>query len=287
MDLTRAASFLATQARVLDRRRFELLTGAGSPEAVLAALDGYRNPDGGYGWGLEPDLRDAASQPAGALHAFEVLSELPAPAGGERGRALCDWLASVALADGALPFALPVADPTAVAPFWASADPAEPSLHITAAVTAFALRVPGIEDHRWLQRSIEYCLDSLDALAEKPFALTLSYCLQLLDAVSGPRAAQLRQRLARWIPAHGLLPVEGGADGEKLRPLDITPWPDRPLRTLFPAAVIETELARLDAQQQPDGGWRVDFDSYSEAAALEWRGYATVRAVAVLRANQR
>jgi hypothetical protein len=33
------------------------------------------------------------------------------------------------------------------------------------------------------------------------------------------------------------------------------------------------------------GGWSVDLQSYSPAAALEWRGYATVRALAVLRDN--
>ena len=39
------------------------------PSGLLAALDGYRNPDGGYGWGLEPDLRTPESQPGAALHA--------------------------------------------------------------------------------------------------------------------------------------------------------------------------------------------------------------------------
>ena len=53
---------MAAHGRVLDRRRLELLEG-GDPAAVLAALDGYRNPDGGYGWGLEPDLRAQESQP--------------------------------------------------------------------------------------------------------------------------------------------------------------------------------------------------------------------------------
>ena len=48
---------MAAHARVLDRRRFELLSGEANVAGVLAALDGYRNPDGGYGWGLEPDLR--------------------------------------------------------------------------------------------------------------------------------------------------------------------------------------------------------------------------------------
>ena len=70
VDLTAAAGFLAGSARVLDRRRFDLLFGDGTPGPVLAAVDGYRNPDGGYGWGLEPDLRSRTSQPGGALHAF-------------------------------------------------------------------------------------------------------------------------------------------------------------------------------------------------------------------------
>ncbi len=280
MDIERAASFMAGHARVLDRRRLELLTGTGSPDAVLAALDGYRNPDGGYGWGIEPDLRDSSSQPAGALHAFEVLAE--APQHGDRAVRLADWLDTVALPDGGLPFALPVLDPTGVAPFWAGADHAASSLHITAAVTMAALAVPGIEDHPWLLRSIQYCRESTAGITEKPFAIEYSYILQLLDALGD--TAELR-RLAQWLPDDGLLPVDGGAEGESLRALDVTPWPDRPIRSLFRPAVIAAELARLDAEQGDDGGWSVDFDSYSPAAALEWRGYATVRAVAVLLRN--
>src|SRR5437764_13449874 len=95
----RAATFLAGHARQLERRRFELLTGGIGADGVLAALDGYRNPDGGYGWGLEPDLRDGSSQPAGALHALEVLAELSG-AGAEQASGLFDWLNSCALADG-------------------------------------------------------------------------------------------------------------------------------------------------------------------------------------------
>jgi hypothetical protein len=39
--------------------------------------------------------------------------------------------------------------------------------------------------------------------------------------------------------------------------------------------------------QQDDGGWVVDFTACSPAAALDWRGYATVGALTVLRANGR
>jgi hypothetical protein len=57
------------------------------------------------------------------------------------------------------------------------------------------------------------------------------------------------------------------------------------VRGLFDPGVVSADLQRLIDAQQDDGGWRVDFASYSPAAALEWRGYATVRAVSILRRN--
>jgi len=50
-------------------------------------------------------------------------------------------------------------------------------------------------------------------------------------------------------------------------------------------AAVAADLERLASEQLEDGGWTVDFQSYSPAAALEWRGYATVRALSVLRDN--
>jgi hypothetical protein len=107
IDLLAARNFMATHARVLDRRRFELLDGETDPSGVLAALDGYRNSDGGYGWALEADLRSPESQPAAALHAFEVLEAI-APTTAPQAAALCDSLDSVTLSDGGLPMALPL-----------------------------------------------------------------------------------------------------------------------------------------------------------------------------------
>jgi len=79
--------------------------------------------------------------------------------------------------------------------------------------------------------------------------------------------------------------VGGGAEDEMMRPLDFAPAPDRPVRALFTEEAIAAELRRLAGQQQDDGGWPVEFRSYSPAGTLEWRGYMTVRAVSILRAN--
>ena len=304
IDLSAVAAFLATHARVLDRRRFQLLIGETGPAAALAALDGYRNPDGGYGWGLEPDLRSPESQPGAALHAFEVFEDsAPAAtgaraagaraAGAARAAALCDWLASVSRPDGGLPFALPVTVAAGTAPWWAGADPAVSSLQVTAAVAAGAHRVgrphPAVAGHPWLDRATRYCLAAIEAIDETPHAYLLSFAVRFLDAVhdARPEAAGLLQHLGKHIPASGQLPVAGGTAGEMLRPLDFAPVPGRPARSLFTAEAVTADLDRLAGLQQDDGGWTVDFAEVSPAGALEWRGYATVSAIGILRRNAR
>jgi hypothetical protein len=288
--LTAARSFMAGHARVLDRRRFELLFEGADAGPVLAALNAYLNPDGGYGHGLEPDLRAPESQPAAALHAFEVFADV-GPATAPEAAELCDWLDAVALPNGGLPFALPIGDPTACAPFWAHADPQAFSLQITAIVAAHANRVAAhdaaVAGHPWLARATNCCLAAIDALDAAPSAYELAFAVRFLDAVHDrDRAApRLLMRLGEYVPDDGRLRVAGGRPDETLWPLDLAPEPGRPARTILDEAAVKSDLERLAGEQDEDGGWSVDFQSYSPAAALEWRGYATVRALTILRDN--
>jgi hypothetical protein len=290
IDLSAARSFMAAHARVLDRRRLQVLLEGGDQRSVLAAVDAYGNPDGGYGWGLEADLRSPESQPGGALHALEAMADA-APLVTPRAVGLCDWLAGASLGDGGLPFALPVGNRAGVAPFWAGADPNASSLQITAYVAAAAHRVAAFDTavarHPWLAQATRYCFRAIGSLDDAPFALVLTAALLFLDAVhdTHPEAAAALDRLGRLIPPSGLLPVAGGAADEMIRPLDFAPAPNRPVRRLLDPSVIARDLERLSNDQQPDGGWHVDFGSYSPAATLEWRGYKTVQAIAVLRQN--
>ena len=293
VNLDAASDFMATHARLLDRRRFDVVAHGAPPDGVLAALSAHRNPDGGYGWGLEPDLRATESQPGPALHAFEVLEDI-APATSPQAVELCDWLASVALPDGGLPFALPVGSDAGCAPFWANADPTVSSLQITSVVTSIAQRVaahdPAVAAHAWLTDATDYCLKAIAAKGDEDwFAIEFAFAVQLLDAVHDqrPEAPELLARLGERIPADGMVPVTGGIEGESMRPLDFAPLPDRPARKLFDPDTIAADLERLENGQEEDGGWRVDFANYSPAAELEWRGHMTVRAVSILKANGR
>jgi hypothetical protein len=291
-DVDLAADFMATHARVLDRRRYELRNGQTDPAGAIAAVDGYRNPDGGYGWGLEPDLRSQESQPGAALHAFEVFEDI-APATTPQAAELCDWLDSVSVGDGGLPFALPLSTTAGSGPWWQSADVSGSSLQITSVVAATAHRVaahdPAVAGHPWLERATGYCLTAIESMEQAPFAYVLAFSVRFLDAVhdSRPDAADLLDRLASFVPADGNVPVRGGAEGEMLHPLDLAPWPGRPARRLFGPEAVSADLDRLAALQQDDGGWIVDYLEISPAGSLDWRGHVTVRAIDVLRANGR
>lgn len=254
IDLCAAARFMTTHARLLDRRRFALLFGDATREAVLDALVPYRNPDGGYGWGLEADLRAPESQPGAAL---------------------------------------PIADAEGTAPFWAGADPRASSLQITAAVAAAAHRVAqhdrSVALHPWLRMATRFCLGEIARLDSSAHAYELLFAFHLLDAVHDHEADApgLLERLTGLIPANGALHVAGGADDEYVRPLDYAPLPGRPIRRHLPQGIIDGDLDALDARQGQHGGWEPDWVCYSPAARLEWSGHLTVRAVRVLRLNGR
>ncbi|HEV2712309.1 MAG TPA: hypothetical protein VGU26_04360 [Gaiellaceae bacterium] len=287
LDLGRIQDFIASNARLLDRRRVELAVGAGDPEATLAVLAGYRNADGGFGWALEPDSRAPVSQPVAALHAFEVFEEV-APSTSPLAVGLLDWLDGIAVDDGALPFALPGGATAGSAPMWGTSDTQSPSLHMTCVVLSIAHRVarhdPEVAAHPWLRRATDWAMREIAGLDGPSDAIEFRYVLQLLDALD---ARDELKRLGAHLPPNGTIAVTGGKPDEAMRPLDFSPEPDRPIRDLLDPQAIEADLARLEAEQHDDGGWDVDWKHWSPAGGLEWRGWATVRAVRILRAHGR
>src|SRR5262245_35123510 len=74
-SLERAAEFIWRNARLLERAMFAREFLDGSSGAVVNALVAYRNPDGGFGNALEPDVRAPGSMPLHCEQALRVLQE--------------------------------------------------------------------------------------------------------------------------------------------------------------------------------------------------------------------
>jgi hypothetical protein len=283
-DIAAAAQFIAAHARLIDRRRFAFIEGDGSADNVVRALAAYRNDDGGLGH-LEPDLRTPASQPASVLYGLDILHEVGAADTALTGGAL-DWLKTVTLADGGVPFVLPTAQGWPHAPWYQPPDDPPSSLLMTAALAAAAHRLQ--LEHPWLGPATEYCWERSDAFAAGESPYTVRYGADFLDAVPDrARAEELLDQLAARLPADGLLRVDAGTEGEVIRPLEVVPWPEHAGRRLYDDAVIERELDRLAAEQQDDGGWTFTWAAWNPAVAWEWRGAVTVAALRTLRAYGR
>ncbi len=63
--------------------------------------------------------------------------------------------------------------------------------------------------------------------------------------------------------------------------------PDSLARGLFDGAPIKAHLDHLAQAQRDDGGWTFNWLAWSPAAEREWRGFLTVDALRVVRANGR
>lgn len=75
-----AQHFLETQGRPLELACFQHLFEGASAELVLNELNKFQNSDGGFGHGLEPDLRTPASSALCTSVAFQHLRDLNVPA---------------------------------------------------------------------------------------------------------------------------------------------------------------------------------------------------------------
>jgi len=280
IDRTAAEAFIWKTARLLDRHRYAMLFEDGPAKPVIEALRGYRNPDGGFGHALEPDVRCPTSQPAPTLTALEILGEAGA-ADGELASGARAWLARVAGTDGGVPSALPGFERYPHAPWYT----AEPGSMLTLALVA-ACHEGGATGGEWLERATDWCWRSIEE-HEQPAGYWLKFALAFLDrAPEEERAHAAVASFAGRVDPSAVEPV-GGVEGETLGPLDLSPRPGSRSRALVTEEQIEAHLDAVQSEQREDGGWMFDWLSWSLAQTADWRGIVTIRALRWLRDNGR
>jgi hypothetical protein len=284
-DFDAAAGFLAAGARVLDRRVFQRLFSGGAAEPARDAVAAYRNADGGFGHALEPDLRTPASQPAAVEMALRIMDL--ADAWDERlVRAAIDWLVTIAPADGGATNATPTLSEGPHAPWWAAPEGNPASLIQTGQIAArlyerhFA--------HPWLDGATRVMWSGIDKMTEPENGYVMFGVLAFLEHVPDrARAEAAFDRVGPLLLSSGLVALDPDVEGETFSPLDFAPLPASIARRLFDARTIEAHLDHLAAAQRDDGGWMFNWPAWSPAAEADWRGFLTVDALRVLRANGR
>ena len=279
-DLDLAEQFLAAQGRILDRRRFERLFRGGDAAPVRDAVAAYRNADGGFGHGLEPDGRTPGTQPAATEQALRILHQADAW-DEELARGACAQLQASAPPEGGAIFVHANVEGWPHAPWW---QPAEGFSLISTGQILGSLLARGTR-HEWVDRASELMWERIASLGA-PGPYDLYGALRFLDHVPDrERAAAALQHVEG--PLRAVVTLDPEATGEVHGPLGFAPHPDSIARPLFDDATIAAHLDHLAAGQQPDGGWTFNFPAWSPAQEADWRGFVTVDALDTLRRNER
>jgi len=300
----RARRFLMAEARPLERALFAHRFEGGPAEAVWAELAHYRNDDGGFGHGLEPDLRTPHSSALATSDALGTLQALGCPAEHALVRGAVQWLLAAYDERAAVWRVVPEgANDYAHAPWWHDEDGSlartfddflvVPRTRIVALLYHYAGLLPA----GWLDRLAERTVSEVMGMA--PQALggggdSLRACLQLAQAHGLPE--RLRRRLLPWlrdVVAPAIVERDPARwPGYVPSPLKLARTPDSPLAAQF-GDDLQRNLDYEIARQAPEGYWEPNWtwgDFYPDVwpqARQEWRGHLTLETLTSLRAYGR
>ncbi|MEV6284246.1 hypothetical protein [Kribbella sp. NPDC051770] len=274
----RGREFVRRDARLLERRLFSVLFEDGDPAGVVDALRGYRNADGGFGHGLEPDKRCPDSTALDVETAFDAMI-----AAGVRDEELiggaCDWLQSVATPEGAVSLCNPAIEGYPRADHmseWTYV----PSLNPTAGLVG---RLHQLEfEHPWRDQATAWCQAEL-ANGLPGEGHSMLEVLRFLEHQPDPGVDAVRA----WLPKLSMFRANADDPTYGVTPLHFAPTPDSVWRQLFTQEQIDGHLDRLVADQDADGGWALTWEPPGPMATLEYRGVVTVAALDSLRRNGR
>jgi hypothetical protein len=284
-DIQRAIDFVHREGRPLERRILEC-TFAGRPAAPVGdALRGYRNADGGFGYGLEPDKRTPESQPLDVEIAWQSLDWVGIPPADDLVEELvepaCEYLAS--LGRGVSCVTAGVRDHPH-APHWTEAS-TEPSLNPTAGLAGYLWKWS--VDHPWREAATEFCWTALDLDPSIDAHAAIGLVRFLEHVPDRDRATAVAEALRTQLPTMEWLHYFAGADGYGVSPLQLVPTPDGAGHDLFPTDILDGHLDALEKTQAADGGWDITWPTIGPAAISEWRGRVTLQNLLVLRAYGR
>jgi hypothetical protein len=277
-------TFLDREGRLIERRLASVHFDGADPAGVVDAVRAYRNPDGGFGHGLEPDKRCPASLPIDVESALEILWTSGAGELDDLVRSACDWLGSVAAPDGAVPLSFPVMEGYPRAEHW-SEWTYTPGLNPTAGLVGRLYRMGA--SHPWLDQATDWCWKRLESGFDEDAHALSEVLLFLAHVPDRERASVVGAQVGDWLTGAQWFRADPADPEYGVTPLHLAPTPDSPWRSVFDDATIEGHLDRLARDQQSDGGWAITWEPPGVASTMEWRGIETLRALRTLRAYGR
>ncbi len=277
-NFKKAKDFILTNARMIERRLFHFHFENDGPEGVFHAVYAYRNADGGFGHGMEPDTASPESQPLFSVMALETLDEVGCLNADLILKDFMPYFESVTTEKGGIPWMLrPTSDYPCEGHFkevkeWAALSTTAPLLGI---LEKYKIDIP------WMQNAETFVWDEIERIGERHVFchLCVPRRLQFLQYTRSKAKAEVAiSNLKEWILADGVLCHDRSEEGWGLygKPTSLTyaPSPESVLSSLFAEKTINADLDELIRRQKEDGRWDTWY-GLSEGMKLEWAGMQT------------
>jgi hypothetical protein len=275
----KARDFILTNARMIERRLFEFYFENGNKEGVFHAVYAYRNTDGGFGHGMEPDSASPESQPLFSIMALETLDEV----GYLTGEIILDdfmpYFEGMTTEKGGIPWMLrpksdyPCGEHFKTVKEWAALSTTAPLLGI---LEKYKIEIP------WMKKAEQFVWKEIERIKEKHVFcyLCVPRRLQYLQYTkSKDKAEKAFNDLKNWILADGILCNDKSDEGwglyGKPHSLNYAPSPESILYPIFSKDTINTDINELINRQKNDGRWDTWY-GISEGMKLEWAGIQTL-----------
>lgn len=295
----RATRFMREEARPLERALFTYYFEKGSRTSVLAALVPFQNSDGGFGHGIEPDIRSGWSSVIGTVTALDILRRVRADEDTPGLPAALGYLVEAYDVDSERwPIVPPEIEDAPHAPWWSYADSAENFrgfwANPRASVIAHLHQYKRLAPSPFTEGARQAVVDDLMRYSQRMEMHDLLCFVDLLETDGLPieQYESILDKLRRALP-HSVETDPAQWTGYGLQPLQVVYYPGSPLAGVLDHGVVHANLDHFIDEQQPDGSWApnwawdfIDADAWA-AAEREWRGIITLRKLRTLRAYDR
>ncbi len=285
-NFLKARDFILTNARMIERRLFEFYFDNGTSEGVFNAVYAYRNPDGGFGHGMEPDTASPESQPLFSIMALEILDEVGYLTKEIILNDFMPYFESITTEKGGIPWMFrpksnyPCEEHFKTVKEWAALSTTAPLLGV---LEKYKIDVP------WMKKAEEFVWNEFERIKDKHIFcyLCVPRWLTFLKYTKNQnKARKTINNLKKWIMVDGIICKDKSDDGwglyGKPHSLNYAHSSESLLYSLFTKETIESDLKEIINKQENDGRWNTWY-GISEGTKLEWAGIQTLWALKILK----
>ena len=275
----KARDFILTNARMIERRLFEFHFANGDMNGVFHAVYAYRNPDGGFGHGMEPDTASPESQPLFSIMALETLDEVGYLTKEIILKDFMPYFESITTEKGGIPWMFrPKSDYPCEGHFktvkeWAALSTTAPLLGF---LEKYNIDIP------WMKKAEKFVWSEFERIQDKHafcYLCVPRWLTFLKHTKSHGKAEKTINDLKNWILNNGIICEDKTDEGwglyGKPHSLNYATAPNSILHSIFSKETLKSDIEELINKQKQDGRWDTWY-GISKGTKLEWAGIQTL-----------